>query len=313
MHPATRVNRPVLLAIVAALMLTGTAAAAGSTYYVQLYVYPGSGIVCLDNQCQTSTGSITGTGSIRFEDVAGGMDHRIRVYSTPGYQDYTDSIYMSYYGSSVTRYIYLEPSSPPTGNIQVQSNPSGATACIDGTSTCDTTPTIFRDVAAGTYHTVTVSLNGYDTYTEDVWAVANNQMAITADLQRSALKTETLRVYISPGVGQVCLDGADCQTDTGPTLETWPVYFYQVSEDRSHTITVTADGYQNAVVSVTVLPNQMNDVEIIMQPVATGAPTSPPSPVPTAPQPTRAGLPGMLPLIAAGIGGAAFLCRKHGE
>src|SRR5208337_549881 len=55
----------------------------------------------------------------------------------------------------------------PPGGIQVYSTPTSAYACVDG-GNCQYTPATFDGLTSNTYHTVTIYLSGYQTYTENV-------------------------------------------------------------------------------------------------------------------------------------------------
>ena len=226
-------------------LISLAATAAADTNTIQIYVHPGSGTVCLDSMCLTNRGTLGGYSSTQFAQVASGQQHTIRVYSTEGYQDYTDQVYMDNSGHSMTFRIYLEP-------IPAQTASPG---------------------------------------------------------------TGTLLVTVSPGLGQVCIDNKECESGTGEPSTYWSVQFSDVPADTAHTITVTADGYQPYSQQVTLRPDQRNDVDITLQPLlevtSAGAQQSPP--VSASPQTPRAAMDGSLPLFAAGIGSAVFLCRKQGK
>jgi hypothetical protein len=122
--------------------------------------------------------------------------------------------------------------------------------------------------------------------------------------------TGDIQAFVSPGLGQVCIDNRECESSIGETVTTWSVRFSDVSSDAEHTLTVTADGYQPYSTQVTVQPGGISDVEISLQPLASGASSagSPQKPIPT-----RAASAGFVAFFAAGIIGVAFLCRKQGR
>ena len=167
-----------IMLFLALLCLVATAAAETNT--IQLYVHPGSGTVCVDSQCQVNVGTLSGSSSTYFKGVASGQQHTIRVYGTDGYQDYTDQVYMDQSGNHMSFTIYLEPvpvqtASPDTGTIQVTVSPGLGQVCLDSreceTSTGDTSTywsVQFSDVPADVAHTITVTADGYQTYTQQV-------------------------------------------------------------------------------------------------------------------------------------------------
>jgi hypothetical protein len=233
-HPA---NLLVLLALICL-----AAPAAAESNYIQIFTHPGSGTVCVDSMCQVNVGTLAGYSSTRFEGVAGGQDHVIRVYNTEGYEDYSETVYMDYHGDSFTSRIFLEPISsdtpaPGTGDIQV---------------------------------------------------------------------------FVSPGLGQVCRDNAECESSVGEAVDTWSVRFSDVPSDTPHTITVTADGYQPYSSPVNVPPGGISDLDITLQPLATVTPGTSPQVSQESAQPpaTRAALPGSMAVFAAGIGTVFFLYRR---
>lgn len=215
--------------------LAGTASAASN--YVQIFVHPGSGTVCLDTQCEVNVGTLGGYSSTQFHDVTGGRDHTIRVYNTEGYEDYTTEIYMDYAGDPVTRTIYLDPVATPG----------------------------------------------------------------------PAAEAGTIQLFIKPGIGEVCLDNRDCEVTEGDTSETWSVQFSDVETGIAHTITIMTDGYMTATREVSVNPGEMKTLEINLQPVPA---SQAPEETQTA-QPTKAGLPAVLTIAAAGICGAFFVLHRE--
>jgi hypothetical protein len=83
----TSQSRKIMLVLVLFFLV---ATAAADTNTIQIYVYPGSGTVCLDKTCMVDRGTLSGSSSTQFAGVASGQQHTIRVYNTGGYQDYTD-------------------------------------------------------------------------------------------------------------------------------------------------------------------------------------------------------------------------------
>jgi hypothetical protein len=174
-------------------LLSLVAAAAATTGTIQVFVHPGSGTVCLDTVCKPGQGTIDGTGSTMFDGVEAGRYHMLNVYGTEGYEPYLKQIYLNPTGESLTRDIYLEkaPVSPAeTGSIQVFITPDGGQACLDrqcDVSVGDSTGSWsvqFTEVTANTYHTLTLSHPGYDTYTTQVRLLPGQTSQMDITLQR---------------------------------------------------------------------------------------------------------------------------------
>jgi hypothetical protein len=279
---------------------------------IQVFVTPGGGQVCLDNsQCRVNVGTSYGTGSTQFTGVSVGS-HTISV-ETDGFRTYTEQVYVSL-GATSTIHIDLVPISTPSGNIQVISTPDGATACADG-GNCLMTPVTFSGLNSGTYHTVVVSLTGYETYSENTYVVVDQTTLVRAVLQPVPVATGTVRVYVNLVGSTVCLDTTDCHPNVGGTggAGTGTTDFNSVSVDTVHTITVSAGGYEPFFGQVTVSPDQANVMDVTLQPVGTTVPTpSLPVPITTAPTPlpTRSGPGPVLALLAVALCGAVILVNK---
>jgi hypothetical protein len=157
------------------LSLIATATAATGT--IHIYVHPGGGTVCLDTVCKPDQGTVSETGSTTFDNIEAGSYHMLNIYGTPGYQPYLKQIYLDAGGTPVTRDIVLEKvrqSAPETGSIRVFITPDGGKVCLD--RMCEVSSgnrsgswsVEFPDVTANTYHTLTVTNEGYGTYTSEI-------------------------------------------------------------------------------------------------------------------------------------------------
>ncbi|MFA6362511.1 PEGA domain-containing protein [Methanoregula sp.] len=168
----------------------------------------------------------------------------------------------------------------------------------------------------GRDHTIKVyDTKGYEDYT-DTFYMDYNGDTVTLQIYLVPVATETaasvttssgtgaVRVFVSPGLGQVCIDNRECESSTGAVSTSWNVDFDDVTAGSAHTITVTADGYQTATTQITILPDQVNEADITLQPIPSAADTSIPK--------TQAGSGGLVALVAAGICGMVFV-GKHGE
>jgi hypothetical protein len=212
--------------------------------------------------------------------------------------------------------------------VQVFVHPGSGTICVD--STCQVavgslsgySSSQFANIAGGRDHTIKVyDTDGYQDYTDQFYMDYNGD-DVTLQVYLDPLttgtptpattspQTGTVRVYVSPGLGQVCIDNRECDTSTGASSSTWNVDFDDVMAGTSHTITVTADGYQSATTQITVLPDQVNEADVTLQPLSTATETDSTTP---APQATRAGLDAVPVIGALGGSGIVFLFRKNGN
>jgi|WetSurMetagenome_2_1015567.scaffolds.fasta_scaffold00630_17 hypothetical protein len=178
-----------------------------STTGVQVYVYPGSGTVCIDNsQCRVNVGSISSTSSTQFAGVSAGY-HTISVDSTDSYADYSTQVYVTM-GRFTTVNINLVPLGatatpvtpvpPAMGTVRVYVDHLGSTVCIDNRNCRDnvggepgpgTGTTLFESVTADSLHTVTVLLDGYLPYSSQI--VVTKDLVNTVDVTLQPLAAST--------------------------------------------------------------------------------------------------------------------------
>ena len=209
-----------------------------------------------------------------------------------------------------------------TNTIQLFVHPGSGTVCIDSSCQVDRgslsgySSTQFQGIASGQQHTIKVyAPDGYQDYTDQVYMDASgHSMTFSLYLepipvQTPAPGTGTVQVTVSPGMGQVCIDNRECESSTGDPSTFWSVQFSDVPADISHTITVTADGYQPYTQQVSIQPNQRNDVDITLQPLPQMA--VPAQPVQqSVPSATKSPVAPLSIIAAIGICGIFFVCRK---
>lgn len=214
-----------------------------------------------------------------------------------------------------------------TNIVQVFVHPGSGSVCVDTTcqvargSLSGYSSIQFDTVAGGRDHTIKVyDTEGYEDYT-DAFYMDYNGNTVTLQIYLVPVATETaapvttssgtgtVRVFVSPGLGQVCIDNRECESSTGAVSTSWNVDFDDVKAGSAHTIMVTADGYQTATTQITVQPDQVNEADITLQPIPSAADTT--SANSGAAPVTRAGLGGEMALVAFGICGAVFVGRKH--
>jgi hypothetical protein len=160
------------------------------------------------------------------------------------------------------------------GRITVYSTPSGAHACIDTTTNCDTTGATFT-VEGNAWHTVMVTENGYLEWTENVYVTSDQTQMVDAylDLDHNAT---SIQAYITPGGNAtVCLDNSDCRRNVLMNesagisqFSSWSVQFTGVNPGY-HTITIESPaGYQDSSQLVLVNLGKITPVNIKLSPEA---------------------------------------------
>jgi len=198
--------------------------------------------------------------------------HTVRVHKA-GYDEFITTVTV-YAGQRTPVPVTFSPSPPDVGSIEVSSDPAGASLFLDGhymglTRSSETSD--LTSVRPG-LHTVQLTLDDYQTYTQTVQVTAGNVMSISARLtpvSPGPVKDTTgaIAVTSSPGGANVFLDNA-FRGITPITLSDVP--------DGSHVVLVRIDGYvdQTRTVTVTgtsVTPVTVNLAEIV--PTATKSPT----------------------------------------
>jgi hypothetical protein len=213
-----------------------------------------------------------------------------------------------------------------TNTVQLFVHPGSGTVCLD--SVCEVnvgtlegySSIYFEGIESGKDHTVRVyNTAGYEDYSETLYMDLSGN-PLTSRIYLEPFPTETqvppmgdIQVYVSPGLGQVCLDAKECESCFGEPTTSWSVRFSDVSSDITHTITVTADGYQPFSTQVAVRPGLISNEDISLQPVGPGttsAVSAHLSPVTAQPPPTKAAPAGLTALCAAAILIAALVNTK---
>ena len=167
------------------------------------------------------------------------------------------------------------PPPPATGAISVASIPSGASICLDGQcwGMLYKTPDTIPKVEPG-YHTVELSLAGYEKWTKEVNVKAGKTFPIHATLtpKQQPPTTGTIRIESSPSGARVELDG---QTFVGPISAT-PATIPDLDPGR-HTVKLSLDGYYDwGPKEVDVTAGETTPVHATMIPKPTPTPTPTP-------------------------------------
>jgi hypothetical protein len=162
----------------------------------------------------------------------------------------------------------------PPGRITVYASPSGALACVDAASYCDSTDATFT-VQGNAWHTVTVTEKGYLQWTDSVYVTSDQTSVVNAYLDLNPAVTG-VQVYVTPGGGTVCLDNSQCRVNVGTTGSTGSIQFPGVSAGY-HTISVESPaGYQDASELVFVELGKITTVTIGLDPDTTPVSTAVP-------------------------------------
>lgn len=158
---------------------------------IQIWSTPGNAYVDIQplNGGMGYGGYTLPTGSYTLTDIPAYVTYRVTV-SKDGYRPSTTTLYVQPHIIAET-HPQLQVAAPDPGTLDISITPYGGTVCIDG-GQCETYPfdgsgelsRQVRDLAGDQYHTVTVSLNGYRPYSEDVWVPAGGDARIRATLQR---------------------------------------------------------------------------------------------------------------------------------
>ena len=197
--------------------------------------------------------------------------------SLEGYHDWSTDVQVT---AGQTSYVNAQlkpkhkptPPPPATGAISVASIPSGASICLDGQcwGMLYKTPDTIPKVEPG-YHTVELSLAGYEKWTKEVNVKAGKTFPIHATLtpKQQPPTTGTIRIESSPSGARVELDG---QTFVGPISAT-PATIPDLDPGR-HTVKLSLDGYYDwGPKEVDVTAGETTPVHATMIPKPTPTPT----------------------------------------
>ena len=145
------------------------------------------------------------------------------------------------------------------GYYDISSNPSGATASVDGTPVGLTPTTATLYVTGPPGHTVTISKQGYQTWSQYYSGnpAAGQHISVYATLIPD-VQTGTIYVSSSPSGASAILDNGYDQVIT-------PGTFYSVSTG-SHTVQVMMSGYQQYSTSVSVSAGATSNVYATLTP-----------------------------------------------
>ncbi len=167
--------------------------------YYAIYSSPSGASVYFD-------GSYKGLSPVTVSvSTTGTPGHTISV-SMSGYQTWTQ-VYSGNPSAdqTITVTANLVPY-PSYGSITVDSNPSQATATLEGGSS-QVTPCTFNNVNPGT-HTIYVTKSGYQAWSRTVQVTAGSNTPVTATLQQNPPNTGSLYIKSVPQGADVYVDGS---------------------------------------------------------------------------------------------------------
>lgn len=333
-------HKKTLLAIALLLLIALPSTAAVPSGRIAVYSTPSGANACIDNKDCDITPAIFA--------VQGNAWHMI-VVTEKGYRDWTETVYVTSDQTSVIN-AYLDQD-PAATAIHVNVTPGGGTICLDNSQCREKVGTVngngstlFTGVSPG-YHTVSVeSPAGYgDTMklvqvnlgkTTEVNIALEVVIAPPTTTKPPNVATGMVRVYVDRTGSTICLDNARCVYNVGgsPGPGTGTMFFNDVTANKTHIVTVAADGYEPFSATVTVGKDLIAKVDVSLKPIAgvttvttsrsptvttvpvtTTLPPATTTPQPTMPLPTRSGLDAVPVLGALALCGMGLLFRKDRE
>ncbi|WP_198362270.1 PEGA domain-containing protein [Thermococcus profundus] len=182
----------------------------------------------------------------------------LNVTLIPG--DYILKVTLENY-ATVTRQITLLPGqnltitislTPKFGYLNVYSTPNEAEVYVDG-HIVGTTPLAGYIISTGE-HTIKLSKEGYEDYTETVFITPGETKEVHAILTE---KKGTLQISSTPEGASIYIDG-NYMGKTPQTLQVLP---------GTHTVTIAMQDYQNYTTTITVRAGESERITAILQPV----------------------------------------------
>jgi hypothetical protein len=289
-------NKKTAFLLVLLLLLVLPATAAVPPGRIIVYSTPSGANACIDNtDCDITPSTFA---------VEGNAWHMIVVTET-GYRDWIETVYVtSDQASTVNAYLDLNPDLTA---IQVNVTPGGGTVCLDN-SQCrenvgtvnSTGSTLFTGVSPG-YHTISVdSPAGYMNTmklvqvnlgkTTNVNIILEAIIATPTTAPTPIPATGMVRVYVDRTGSTICIDNGHCVYNVGgsPGPGTGTMVFNDVTVNKTHIVTVAADGYEPFSKVVFVGKDEIVKVDVWLQPIdtVTTVPTTTTPPVTTVPETT---------------------------
>lgn len=195
-----------------------------------------------------------GTTPVTVQNVLAGS-HTISL-TKDGYFEYDADIAVSG-GKTTTLSVPLVPITPPAnGTLFVNSTPPGAKVFIDEIF-AGTTPATFKNITP-VDHVVTLSIPGYDNYTETVWITSDATTIIDVDLAKINAVPGSIKITSTPSAALVYLDNVN-KGVTPLTLDNVVA--------GSHAILLRKTGYNDYRTNINVISGQTATLAATLTPV----------------------------------------------
>ena len=265
---------------------------------------PNPALIAIDSTPQGADIYVDGNFNGETPYAVGGLSpgtHQV-VLVFPGYAPYTANVTVQAGQTASITAVLTQVTMTGLGDINVASQPAGASIYLDGVFQGITVPDdiiTLQAVQAGS-HTIVLSLNGYQDYRQVIQVnegQATTVAAVFTPVQQPP-QNGTLIVVTNPSGGQVYLDG-QFEGIAPVTVNAVPV--------GPHQIVLKLSGFQDYSQTVQVQAGQVVPVNAVLTPAAT-ATTVPPT---TAPATTTAGSAPFAVVAAVAVAGAFCLFRKQ--
>jgi hypothetical protein len=245
---------------------------------ITVHSTPEAANVCIDkNNCETTPAIFT---------VEGNAWHVVVVTAT-GYRDYTESVYVTSDQTSNVN-AYLDQDLATTG-IRVSVTPGGGTVCLDNGQCREnmgtingTGSTLYTGLSPG-YHTISVeSPVGYVDTTNLVQVNLGKITDVNITLDKFIVQPTTtispitatgmVRVNVDRTGSTICIDNTRCVYNVGgsPGTGAGTTFYNNVTVDKTHTVTVAAEGYEPFSATVSVTKDVIAKVDVSLQPIGKG-------------------------------------------
>lgn len=244
-------------AILIIALIAGIApAAAESIAYLEVISNPAGAMACLDHStCHTTPASFTSTPD---------SYHSLTIYKE-GYLMFTQTVYTGLSNGTTTITVTLGANPLLTGNLDLDSNPTGADIWLDNLY-YGATPQIIGGLSAGT-HTLILRKAGYYDYTEPFTIVGG----------QTSTKNPGMTPYTkSSGYGDIQVQsfpvGAAVYVSNnykGTTIASAALYITQLSPG-SYPVRITLAGYQPYTATAVVTAGGVYDIRATLVPVTPG-------------------------------------------
>jgi serine/threonine-protein kinase len=168
-------------------------------------------------------------------------------------------------------FLALKPAPPPppfvptSGEVQVKSDPPGASIYLDGFVQDARTPTVLKDLSLGRAHEIRLELDGRQNRSQTVELTEKLPLAAVAlTLPPVESQPGSLVISTQPPGANVFLDGAKRPTPS-------PVTIPDVASGVPHAIMAEKDGFELATQQVTVDPGAKKEITLLLKPRTAGS------------------------------------------